>query len=595
CIIPETLPHVEKVIRSNNAVFDQQPDGVLEELFLTPLKAITTDDIPKRFLFRRAFKKLFGLSSTILERVTHIPRLVVVDGLDECKSPKMQTHIRAAINDLFGHIPLHRINLDEDQDIRKDLDEYYHNCFSAISCNHPSLRGQEANQTWPSQEQIEALIVKSSTQFIFASTVMNYISHHCGNPLTRLDIVLRIKVRPQKDKPFLELNMLYRIILLTVQEDKREVVFLILSFIYLAGKGDYPSLHLRASPKFLEQFLRLDVGDVPQFLDPLVSILSLPEAPSGPITILYASFFDYLCDSSRSEDLAMKFGRAHKIMALEVLEETEKALWQYSEYLLVNTEDDVSTSNCVLLLDSFLLHVSRACMSLDLILALFALEQSIILMILCHFGSSSINESWLADCRSQINTLLVSKLGGRPASHDSLFHDPNASSEHRRYRYQQEMANLIIQFVTDEIDEDTLTSLIHRLQSGLDCNFTEFSISGKLTNETCRPLLKALIQTLLYTGEMLYRKDIVYLLRDPHRIINRYEVPTGNLKYAQKILEFIREFRHQSSSSKIQVADIDPALIIDLEDIWKDFDVSSFGSFKFLRQPSSDINEAEDR
>ncbi|KAF9525699.1 hypothetical protein CPB83DRAFT_908921 [Crepidotus variabilis] len=565
-IFPETLPYVVRIIRSNDSVFNQQPDGVLEELFLNSLKAT-------RFSFRRIFQWVFGNNSTIWPSVTRIPSLIIVDGLDECESTEMQvhilkaianiipklpipirfliasrpeTHLRAAINDLFGHVPLHCINLDEDQDIRKDLEKYYHNRFNAIRRDHSSLRGREAYIAWPPQKHIEALIAKSSTQFIFASTVMNYISDRRGNPFTRLDVVLGIKVTPQKDKPYLELDILYRIILLTVQEDERQVVFLILSFIYLAGKGEYPDLQLRASPEFLEQLLKLEVGDVPRFLDPLVSILSLPETPSGTITMLHASFFDYLCDPSRSEDLAMKFDKAHEVMALKV----------------IDVPSTLANSN---VLCSCLLHASRASMSISLILALFALEQSIIGVIRGSYPSFASNKPWLADYASQINTLLVSRLGGQlPARHDSIFDPLGASSELERH--QHDMANLIIQFVTDGIDESTLTSLIHQLQSGL--NNSEWPLlSGEPTNNICRPLVGALIQVSSHKREKLYRKDVVKLLQTPGLMVGPFPLE-AHPKYVREILEFIQEFRRRSLSSKFQVAGISPVSIIHLEELW---------------------------
>ncbi|KAF9525701.1 hypothetical protein CPB83DRAFT_858952 [Crepidotus variabilis] len=589
-ILPETLPYIEKIILSNHLVFDQQPDGVLEELFLKPLKAITT---PKRFSFRRTFKIIFGRSSTSTS-ATHIPRLVVIDGLDECKSPEMQvhilktianvipklpipirfliasrpeTHIRAAMNDLFNHIPLHRINLDEDQDIRKDLEGYYHDRFSVIRRNHPSLRGREAYQTWPSQQQIEALIIKSSTQFIFASTVMNYISHRGGNPFTRLDVVLGIKVRPQKDKPYLELDILYRIILLTVEEDDRGVVFLVLSFIYFAGKGEYPYLQLRTSPEFLEELLKLEVGDVPRLLDPLVSILSLPEAPSGTIKMLHASFFDYLCNPDRSEDLTMSFERAHEVMAWRVFDEGERLGWQPSEVRSsTTTESDVLASNRdYVVLDSFLLHASRANMSLDLMLALFALEQSITAMMQNSLAkvSSPPNQPWLADRGSQINTLLVSKLGGHLSCHDDIVSGPDGLSEVERH--QQEMANLIVQSITNGPDESILASLIRQLRSGLRRYRTGSGLSGKVTNNISRLLVRALVRAWHPTRVMFYPTDILLLLQDPARVIRTSS--EADLKCGKEIREFIREFSCQRSVSKIQDND-SVMFIIDLERRW---------------------------
>ncbi|KAF9531166.1 hypothetical protein CPB83DRAFT_849465 [Crepidotus variabilis] len=538
CILPETRTFVVRAIERNNAIFTQTPEALLEELFLKPLCAAFASErvVVQRFSFRATFKRLFGIKPA---STFHHPRLVVIDGLDECNDqakqvhilkaiakiiPKLpipirfliasrpETHIRTTINDVFSNIPLHRINLDQDQDIRKDLEEYYKDRFDSIRRNHSSLTGQENLENWPSQEAIETLVIKSSTQFIFASTVMNYIEHPRHNPITRLERIRGIEFIPRQDKPFAELDSLYHIILDTVNEYDRRDVMLILTLIYLAGKGEFPYLELTASPEFLEDFLGKKQGDVPRLLDPLVSILMLPDSPKGIITMLHASFFDYFSDPVRSEEMTIRLDDVHDAITLRLFEETEKSgSWQVEGVLATDK------------LDLIRYHASQARLSRSMIIKLYSLQYNM------SFIQSS-ERTYQDTLRLHGNHLYNLLDLNLPRAITKISDSPPQNE-----RDQNKMVPSIMEFICRELGEDELRSLILQLETSLRYSEPSLAkISGRLTILSTLPFVRELI---IRQGEMLHRHDFIKILED-YRFRN-----AADTRFAMEVVQFLRGLR----------------------------------------------------
>ena len=147
---------------------------------------------------------------------------------------------------------------------------------------------------WPLPDVLNQLIRKSSGQFIYASTVIHYVSSIRHKPTDRLDIVLGIRP-PQKDLPFAELDALYMHILAGVEYI--EPVLDILSFVLFSrGLAQYsPSL------VEIETFLSLQTGDVELYLGDLSSVVSFSDYQY--IHILHASLTDFFLDPTRSKEL----------------------------------------------------------------------------------------------------------------------------------------------------------------------------------------------------------------------------------------------------------------------------------------------------
>jgi hypothetical protein len=242
-------------------------------------------------------------------------RLVIIDGLDECSDPKVQRNILEVLGSanqqhrlplifLFASRPEQHISLafstgispsittcialDEsylpDEDIRLFLTDK----FQEIKSTH-RLRTYIPPQ-WPLPDVLEQLVRNSSGQFIYASTVNNYVSSIRHKPTDRLDIVLAIRP-PQKDLPFAELDALYTHIFTGVEEIEPVLEILSLLLISFPSPPRLPTI---------EEFLSLQPGDVELYLGDLSSLVDI--GPEQQIKIQHASLTDFLLDSTRSKE-----------------------------------------------------------------------------------------------------------------------------------------------------------------------------------------------------------------------------------------------------------------------------------------------------
>ena len=263
-------------------------------------------------------------------------RLVIIDGLDECSDPKVQRNIVEVLANahqqyqlplifLFAsrpeqHISLAfstgllpsvttRIALDESYLPNKDIQLFLTDKFQEIASTH-RLRAYLPPH-WPPPDVLKQLVNKSSGQFIYASTVINYVSSIRHKPQDRLDIVLGIRP-PHRDLPFAELDALY-IRILTGVEDIDSVLD-ILSIVIFSNPGGQMHWGL---PQ-IEEFLSLEPGDVELHLGDLSSLVNF--GPDQAIHILHASLTDFFVDPARSKEFWINPPGRHTTFARRCLE-----------------------------------------------------------------------------------------------------------------------------------------------------------------------------------------------------------------------------------------------------------------------------------
>jgi len=136
----------------------------------------------------------------------HRPRLIIVDGLDECGKVKNQRYVldvlstvtreltypllflvasrpEQVIRDSFSKESMSsittRLPLDDTYKPNADIERFLRSKFHEIIMNHPA--GEDIPSGWPSDKDIRRLVKKSSGQFIYASTVVKFVestSHH---------------------------------------------------------------------------------------------------------------------------------------------------------------------------------------------------------------------------------------------------------------------------------------------------------------------------------------------------------------------------------------------------------------------------------
>ncbi|KDR66738.1 hypothetical protein GALMADRAFT_80531, partial [Galerina marginata CBS 339.88] len=246
-------------------------------------------------------------------------RVVVIDGLDECDDREAQLEILTAISRalqihqlplifLVSSRPEHdirttfgigylsdistRLPLDDEYLPSEDIRLFLQDKFTEIKDTH-AFRAH-IPPAWPSDDVLEDLVSKSSGQFIYASTVIKFITSSRHRPHQRLDIVLGLR-SARLEMPFAELDALYRYILSSVEDPESVIRVLALHFL-----SRVPSVSL------IESVLSLDAGDISEVLCDLTSLVSVEvigyveEDQEQTMYVYHASLQDFLLDRSRS-------------------------------------------------------------------------------------------------------------------------------------------------------------------------------------------------------------------------------------------------------------------------------------------------------
>ena len=103
-----------------------------------------------------------------------------------------------------------RLSLEDGYEQNADIERYLTDSFHKISTTHPVK--EYISREWPTYKVLSDLVKKSSGQFIYAATVVKYVSSHRHHPTRRLEIVLGMQPA-RNDVPFAELDRLYLSIL----------------------------------------------------------------------------------------------------------------------------------------------------------------------------------------------------------------------------------------------------------------------------------------------------------------------------------------------------------------------------------------------
>lgn len=234
------------------------------------------------------------VSKTAIFRCIQVPYLIIVDGLDECNGPDVQRHILDTTSKALScsqySIPLmfltssraerdinltfatpalemvtSRLALDDKYQPAANIQQYFNHSFSEIKKTH--LQKGHIPSTWPADKDISLLVNKSSGQFIYAATVIRYISSSRYNPTNSLKITLGL--RPTRnDMPFAELDALYIDILSRIHVHDIDATLRLLG-------GIIYSKFIHMQTDMIKKFMFLNEGDTTRLLVDLSSIITI--------------------------------------------------------------------------------------------------------------------------------------------------------------------------------------------------------------------------------------------------------------------------------------------------------------------------------
>ena len=311
------VPFVEERMGEDWDIFTKGYNIQIQELLVDPLRTLKSTDA-----------------------LVFPPRLVVIDGLDECTNPDVQCLLlraiasalpqipypfrflitsrpEAHITHLFDHdpalqtIPLQRYNLSDDPDADTDIRNFLEKEFMDIRKVH-RLR-KHLPHTWPNQKAIGSLVERSSGHFIFASTVIRYIQSQKHRPDDRLEVILHLRSSQEGDQPYAQLDALYGLIFGCVESRVQlEKICLVLGILYFQSK----KCGFFSTARGCEKLLGMKAGDLILLLDPILSLVAVEGAD---IRIYHKSLFDYLLDFDRGGHLPFDLKRVHETAATYIL------------------------------------------------------------------------------------------------------------------------------------------------------------------------------------------------------------------------------------------------------------------------------------
>ena len=263
--IPEIRAYVLEALEQDPALFSYSIEAQIQALIVEPLNAAANKETLAPILFSR-------------------PRLIILDGLDECCTTSAQTQILDALSTAAKHLHIPLLFLiasRPEQDIRQSfndpnglgslsfsiaLDDTYQpeddirvflqSTFDEIKRKHPSRA--HLSMSWPNAEDIQQLVKKSSGQFIFASTVAKYVNSRRHWPPDRLNIIFG-KSKPDQETPFAELDSLYHLILSSVADAEKlqdVLIFLVLRPFWQSG------IRVKQTITLIERFLFYRPGEI---------------------------------------------------------------------------------------------------------------------------------------------------------------------------------------------------------------------------------------------------------------------------------------------------------------------------------------------
>ena len=340
--IPEIREHVGKALYNNPSLPTRSLEAQMDTLIVKTLEAAASS------------------STGGVDFMNSRPKVIVLDGLDECDDPESQRYIlKVLLNSVSNHsIPFSfiiasrpeqqirgafdgellsslttRLVLDDKYQPDDDIRTFLQSKFQDIKDRHPSCGHLPAS--WPSDEDIDRLVQKSSGQFIYVSTVIEFIDSHRHWPPDRLNIIFGISPRG-KTTPFAEMDSLYLHILMSASDNIKMAleIFAILFFLHHRD--------LRITPRFVESFLSLREGEAFMILSDLHSIISVP-SPDGqdsPLRLFHASLGDFLTDRSRSGDtFFLDSGVCHRNIINRIINQVmNPASGSHFHFLIQHTE-----------------------------------------------------------------------------------------------------------------------------------------------------------------------------------------------------------------------------------------------------------------
>ncbi|KAF7967225.1 hypothetical protein HWV62_35099 [Athelia sp. TMB] len=301
--IPEVKPFVEAALQRDPTIVYQLIADQLQNLIFTPLIILAQTNTPSRALLivvdaldecndRDSMQEFI----TALANISHVSRQLRLRWL---LTSRGEEHIRQSFSGAASQHVTTVVQLDS-FDARWDIKIFLEARFFEIIRDNPR-RFQGIPRPWPSLNDFWALVDRSSGLFIFAATLVNFVTDGRAPPVRKLESVLRMHAG---------LDPLYDQVLRGALRDLDDIVCFHRALTTLMLLYEQPSVEMLAG------LLELSAQDVLHNLLTIQSIIRIPSDNNAPIQLNHTSLRDFLVDERRSKDLFIVPLAAHATLAV---------------------------------------------------------------------------------------------------------------------------------------------------------------------------------------------------------------------------------------------------------------------------------------
>jgi hypothetical protein len=306
-------------------------------------------------------------------QVTEIHTLIVIDALDECQDqepasallsvlsrfvdklplvkffitgrPEIRIHSGFRLKSLQPHTEVFKLHEVEPSSVDNDIKLYLEAQFSEIADNRSDCSFGEG---WPGSDNINVLCKKAAGFFIYAATVIKFLTSLHHSPDERLTLIVS-PPHATSHEGSLGIDILYTQVLEHAFHDVESSN----ESLYSEFKSVIGAVVLVFHPLSIITFsdlLKIHVTPfrVSNSLHTLHSLLHIPEDREDPVRIIHKSFPDFLTDQSRCTNphFFINPSAHHKEILLSCLsimkEKLKKNICDLDKYTDLNEIEDIS-------------------------------------------------------------------------------------------------------------------------------------------------------------------------------------------------------------------------------------------------------------
>ncbi|KAK1235925.1 hypothetical protein PQX77_000835 [Marasmius sp. AFHP31] len=355
---------IEQRISRDPMILEARMENQFRELVIQPLVGQLPSTKPQKpsllYKWSEGLRKIRRPRSPNLQEgpnSTEVPNLVIIDGLDECGDERTQLRVLCTIQSAFEHSPHFPLRflicsrpeswirqafianplqpltkvvvLDDSFSPDDDIMRYYLHQFRQISAD-PQYSQITFPSPWPSQEDLEILVVRACGQFVYAVTAVKFIQGAFKHPLEQLHVILNNVTPRPGTSPYQQLDALYDYIL-SVNPDHEAVYPILAAILVIPPKA--------RTPVCIEMLLELPTGQVAVALRGMHSVLHI-RGSGDVIRLFHTSFRDYLVDQARSGRFHIDIGTMKHVIAQQWLQNVTTSKVQAHRYTVVSSSLD---------------------------------------------------------------------------------------------------------------------------------------------------------------------------------------------------------------------------------------------------------------